>query len=499
MVTTGDLRTDFEIRINLPIDQTLKVVETALNNIHPKNLYVNREKFTLVGKTKFSWIKNTYGVEFFVVLSYTGEYNMTAVYMILSGAGGFGMNKPMTNTLIEPFLKELHKLSNYQIMIQPRINTITYDEINRFLETSPNNILNKLQNLPPKEQSTRGALPKGFESGGTNPVKSTIPNPTLPKEFVTNSPSSEKSAEELNRLGTEAYQNNNFVYAEECFDEAIKKEPTNPKYYNNLSAVLFQLGGFVKALELVNKSIELRKDANSLNTKCGILFKMGRYDESIQAADEGLKIEPNNPDLFNSKATALAYNFQFEEALVAVDKAIQLVSNDESFSQNKQKIIQCQNWAYQHSQETGISLQDFRNNSRKRFDGNLLDSDLTNNFFRLSWENAEDLVGKLFEAKGFSSNVTPRSGDFGIDVEAKSSEIFLGIQVKHWNADVGFEDVAKTLGVASKFNKVIIVSTKSGFTRQAQEFANEDVNRYRIELWDSSRFKQELRQYVLRQ
>ncbi len=37
--------------------------------------------------------------------------------------------------------------------------------------------------------------------------------------------------------------------------------------------------------------------------------------------------------------------------------------------------------------------------------------------------------------------------------------------------DVGFEDVAKTLGVAQKFNKVIIVSTKSRFTSQALEHA----------------------------
>ena len=61
--------------------------------------------------------------------------------------------------------------------------------------------------------------------------------------------------------------------------------------------------------------------------------------------------------------------------------------------------------------------------------------------------------------------------------------------------DVGFEDVAKTLGVAQKFNKVIIVSTKSGFTSQALEHAQN--NPYLIELWDSNKFKNELRQYVV--
>ena len=129
--------------------------------------------------------------------------------------------------------------------------------------------------------------------------------------------------------------------------------------------------------------------------------------------------------------------------------------------------------------------------------------DLQNNFSRFSWQQAEDLVGKLFEKKEYSVTVgvptadggTKRQGDFGIDVEAKNESEYLGIQVKHWSMDVGFEDVAKTLGVAQKFNKVIIVSTKSGFTSQALEHAQK--NPYLIELWDSNKFKNELRQHLL--
>ncbi len=128
--------------------------------------------------------------------------------------------------------------------------------------------------------------------------------------------------------------------------------------------------------------------------------------------------------------------------------------------------------------------------------GKLNKFDLENNFLRFTWQEAEDLVGKLFESKGYSVTVTQRSADFGIDVEAKNTEHYLGIQVKHWTNDVGFEDVAKTLGVAQKFNKVIIVSTKSGFTSQAWKHARD--NPYLIELWDSSKFKDELRNYFLK-
>jgi len=135
--------------------------------------------------------------------------------------------------------------------------------------------------------------------------------------------------------------------------------------------------------------------------------------------------------------------------------------------------------------------------------GELNETDLQNNFQRYTWEQAEDIVGKLFEKKGYVVTVgvptadgrRKRQGDFGIDVEVKNATEYLGIQVKHWNNDIGFEDVAKTLGVAQKFNKVIIVSTKSGFTSQARKHA--DDNPYLIELWDSAKFKQELQQYLL--
>jgi len=128
--------------------------------------------------------------------------------------------------------------------------------------------------------------------------------------------------------------------------------------------------------------------------------------------------------------------------------------------------------------------------------GELTEGDLQNNFSRFSWEQMEHLVGRLFEKKGYSTNVTKPTGDFGIDVEARNSTEFIGIQVKHWNNDVGFDDVAKTLGVSQKYNKSIIISTKSGFSNQAWE--HQKNNQYILELWDTNKFKSELRTHMLR-
>ena len=137
-------------------------------------------------------------------------------------------------------------------------------------------------------------------------------------------------------------------------------------------------------------------------------------------------------------------------------------------------------------------------NNPSLYDGLIKESDLANNFARLGWRDAENLVGRLFEKKGYSIEVVGKTGDYGIDVEAKKDDSYLGIQVKHWSGNVGTDDVMKTFGGSNKFTKVIIISTKSGFTNQALEFALKEETRYRIELWDDARFKLELRSFLLK-
>ncbi len=123
------------------------------------------------------------------------------------------------------------------------------------------------------------------------------------------------------------------------------------------------------------------------------------------------------------------------------------------------------------------------------------ESDLQNNFARITWREMEELVGELFRKKGYSVEVTQASGDYGIDVWAKKDDMVIGIQVKKENNNVGFDHVAKTLGSnLSKANKYIVISTTSLFTPQALEHQRQ--HNTIIELWDTNRFKDELRQTI---
>ena len=121
-------------------------------------------------------------------------------------------------------------------------------------------------------------------------------------------------------------------------------------------------------------------------------------------------------------------------------------------------------------------------------------ADLNDNFSKLSPREMEELTGVLFEKKGYSVEITKQSGDYGIDVWATDENEKIGIQVKKWTNDVGFNDVSKTLGSnLAKANRYIVISTTSFFSKPALNWQKEIS--HMIELWDTNRFKEELQEH----
>ena len=116
-------------------------------------------------------------------------------------------------------------------------------------------------------------------------------------------------------------------------------------------------------------------------------------------------------------------------------------------------------------------------------------------------EEIEDIVGELFKKKRYVVQVgmksqnctTKRTGDFGIDVRARNDLVNIGIQVKHHSSDIDFDTVAKTIGVSQDYDKVVIVSTRTGFTSQSIDFANKEK---KLELWGTEKLKDNIRKYM---
>ncbi|MGM9666225.1 MAG: restriction endonuclease [Eubacteriales bacterium] len=103
----------------------------------------------------------------------------------------------------------------------------------------------------------------------------------------------------------------------------------------------------------------------------------------------------------------------------------------------------------------------------------------------------EDFVAKIFEAKGYRTHVTAKSGDQGIDVIAEKADLKIAIQTKCYSGSVGNHAVMEAAAGAKYYgaDKCMVI-TNSKFTQKAQELASAN----KVELWDGDRLRKEYAQ-----
>lgn len=79
------------------------------------------------------------------------------------------------------------------------------------------------------------------------------------------------------------------------YQEAIKRDPTNSAYRNNLAAALQKVGDFPAAKVACEKALELDPTYVKAWAKKGdIEFFMKEYHKALETYKKGLEIEPNN-------------------------------------------------------------------------------------------------------------------------------------------------------------------------------------------------------------
>ena len=84
----------------------------------------------------------------------------------------------------------------------------------------------------------------------------------------------------------------------------------------------------------------------------------------------------------------------------------------------------------------------------------------------------ENAVAELYERLGYEVQVTPASGDFGVDVLARKGPELLAIQVKRYQGSVGVDAVQQAASGATYYKATrAVVVTNSIFTRPAFEMA----------------------------
>ena len=267
-----------------------------------------------------------------------------------------------------------------------------------------------------------------------------------------------------------------------------------------------------KILDKLNKNIENRNIENKINF---LSFSSAFHMDELQniLVDHGMYSTGKKEQLVNKVARN---DFLVVKAMIEWKKELQKEDIkkmcdylDIDSEGNRENLLhRINDYVFKNEVQRDIQneLTITNSNSTKSII-KISEKDLENNFKRFSWEDAEDLTALLFNTKGYSAEVgvptkdtwkRKRNGDHGIDVRAEIDKVTTGIQVKHWESNVDEDSVIKTNGSSQIFNRVIIISTKKGFEKNALDWAEQPGNAERMDLWDCNKFKKELRQYLIK-
>jgi len=95
--------------------------------------------------------------------------------------------------------------------------------------------------------------------------------------------------------GNTAFRDGKFPDAIKEYEEAIKRDPNNPAYHNNLAATFLKIGLFNDAKREVEKALEIDKTYVKAWAKKGdIETYMKEYHKALDSYKAGLQLDPNN-------------------------------------------------------------------------------------------------------------------------------------------------------------------------------------------------------------
>mmetsp|Transcript_119473 Transcript_119473/g.234784 ORF Transcript_119473/g.234784 Transcript_119473/m.234784 type:complete len:554 (+) Transcript_119473:50-1711(+) len=95
--------------------------------------------------------------------------------------------------------------------------------------------------------------------------------------------------------GNACFRDGDFPGAIREYEEAVKRDPNNAPYHNNLAAAYLKMGVFNDAKKEVERSLELDKTYVKAWAKKGdIEFFMKEYHKSMDSYKAGLQLEPDN-------------------------------------------------------------------------------------------------------------------------------------------------------------------------------------------------------------
>jgi len=104
-------------------------------------------------------------------------------------------------------------------------------------------------------------------------------------------------AEEHREKGNELFKEKKYIEAKAQYDEAVMRNPTEPKLYSNRAAALTKLMAYPDALRDLDECLKLDpKFIKAYSRKGAAHFFMKEYNKALQSYENGLKIDANSEE-----------------------------------------------------------------------------------------------------------------------------------------------------------------------------------------------------------
>ncbi|MCK4837299.1 MAG: tetratricopeptide repeat protein [Desulfobulbaceae bacterium] len=134
-----------------------------------------------------------------------------------------------------------------------------------------------------------------------------------------------QAVQALVNIGSIHFENGDFDKAMAANEQALKIMPNSAEAHANLGMIWWQKGDGERSTTSYKEA--LRHDAKMVTAWAGLAsahIMTGKLTEALEAAQEGVKLEPDFPLGQNNLAVALFYNNDFPGAKTAAEKAKKL-------------------------------------------------------------------------------------------------------------------------------------------------------------------------------
>src|SRR5579862_4693788 len=112
--------------------------------------------------------------------------------------------------------------------------------------------------------------------------------------------------------------------AQLCCQELLASDPAHPGALHLMGRIAFAAGQYDHALQWTVQAISQDPKPDYIASLGAVLLKLGRHDEALKALDKALQIKPDDAALWKQLGDALLELQRYDQALLSLQHALKL-------------------------------------------------------------------------------------------------------------------------------------------------------------------------------